>query len=310
MPNPKNKKRGKTARINKSYNINCEYVLTNLKLVEELSAACKYSDKCVDFLKATHPFNKDLKTCKAMNRYNNQNINIEQHITQNYKIDSIIGKGAYGDVFSICNDLFDFRAIKVQMFTYPDDALDFIHEYEMQLLFAGIGLGLNVYSISPYALRYGIMEMDIVHGTMEDFLVNKWADAQIMKDMLIWVCDIIDLLMFHKLSHGDLHWKNIGYKIYSKDSIDYIRIILLDFGFAQIITDETVGARVDISQLIRTLDAPDFRKMLDSNKSILIKGLYEKYKMCVGVPDIFQLREPSDAAISIYMDEVYKSTYN
>lgn len=302
----KNKRQPNIKSAAKTCNITTTHALTKRNILDPLRGIIKKLNEYIMLSKDTHPFDIDLKTYKELEHFEKQNINIAQHIPDNYKIQSVIGKGVYGTVFSIRDNEFNFRAIKVQQFFNRDESLEFIHEYEMQKVFYKAELAPKVYSITPYALRYGIIEMDMINGTIGDILVREWVDEEIVKEILNWIYSILYLLTRHKLVHGDLHWKNVGYIVYEKDEKYYIRVTPIDFGFARRVKNDENCISLEISQLIRTINAPDFKNISTNNKDIIVQGLYKKYIESVGIPEIFKSAPPSTTAIIIYMTDLYK----
>ena len=154
-----------------------------------------------------------------------------------------MGSGRFSRVYEICNrDKPSLRCI-VKHVTSGSQA-DVKEEYDFQLLCHGAGLAVRPYSLG---LRPKFIAMERIDQTLADFLRNRQPE-DVLQKVLFTVIDLIYRLADLNITHGDMHWENIGF-IYKMGILSCERVpVLLDFGSAR----HGAHAEAEMVQLIRT----------------------------------------------------------
>lgn len=127
------------------------------------------------------------------------------------------------------------------------------------------------------------IEMEKMTGTINDILSERMSDDD-LNIISILVLKLLRKLSELSISHGDFHWKNIGFNYNSiKDGIN-LKVIDLEFG------DFKVNERLDILQLIRTLDKKYMQDIDNYNRDYitvrLLKLYNSKYNKNISKKDI------------------------
>jgi len=198
-----------------------------------------------------------------------------------------LGSGRYGTTFLVCENRRMCAAIKVQVIK---DRRNLEHELEMQEVFHKAGLAPAIRG-KPYYYRgrvydseedkysvedVAIIEMDVVHGTLEHFIEKNELDIATLDDVMIGLFRLLASLRTHNLTHGDMHSGNIAYNVeVSPEGQLVMNLSLIDFGKS---TQNGHDTLLEATQLYRTLvffdEMPDtshkyfknvFKRFLEGN---------------------------------------------
>jgi hypothetical protein len=175
-----------------------------------------------------------------------------QHIMhiQDVKFVKILGSGQDGVAFTICNPTLSSQLLVVK-YQYDEEykTRTFEHEFKMQMKFfqAGIAPEPKFLHISP-----NIIIMAKLDGTVNELLESR-CSQELLDGILKGIVDILSVMCVHKLTHGDLHWVNIGYVYTFEELDDYplqrtMTFQLIDFANSQ---NEGCDPEMELAQLIR-----------------------------------------------------------
>lgn len=159
-------------------------------------------------------------------------------------------------------------------------------ECAMQRRFAALGLAPKV-----HACRGGCIYMDMIDGTIEDYLKKRRSKADL--SMLVhWIFRFIRIMCEHRLAHGDLHWENLGFR-YTRTG--RVKPLMIDFGQAASrvhegpmqgrrgVTCREPGAspwgfaELEVLSLLRTLHRDYSGRMNEDNRRTLREMLVQEY---------------------------------
>ncbi len=171
------------------------------------------------------------------------------------KFIKLLGSGQDGVAFTICNPSISSQLFVIK-YQYDEEYKNtslFKHEYNMQIKFfrAGIAPEPKFVHLSP-----NIIVMDKLDGIVND-LLEKRCSQDLLDGILDGVVHLLLIMCANKLSHGDLHWVNIGYVYQLKESLfdtdehpvkREMIFQLIDFGKSQ---DHGCEPEIELSQLIR-----------------------------------------------------------
>jgi tRNA A-37 threonylcarbamoyl transferase component Bud32 len=206
--------------------------------------------------------------------------NIADILPKGYEFKQILGKGSYGEVYKICKDNAECKAIKINML--DSSVTETIREFKMQQKFAKYGLAPQVYEAGLFKKSnkdYGYIIMDLVDSTLATLIKNKLSVPEL--DIIInMITDMIKKLCLNNLIHGDLHWDNIAYQISAGDKniIIELKLIPIDLGMACCLKNNNkCNPGLEILQLIRTLAYPYDQSIPKNNRTYLASKLIELY---------------------------------
>jgi serine/threonine protein kinase len=142
---------------------------------------------------------------------------ISLSLPENYEIYDYINEGANGAVYLICNkkNNGDCKALKIAILENKEKIDDFLAEVKYNQIFAQYNLGPKIYSHKIFPFKqdtYGLIVMEKIDGTLEDLLKTR-KSKEVLDTIMNWIEYSIKMMCKYNLTHGDLHWGNIGYKI-------------------------------------------------------------------------------------------------
>jgi hypothetical protein len=227
-------------------------------------------------------YNKITKLLRRRKSTNNKNLctAIEDMIPKeclgNMKVVKYLGGGHYGKVLSLCKDNNNgqCKAIKIILANPDTDYVSPDKEISNQKYASTQRLAPKIHRMCRQDTARFIL-MDKVDGVFEMLLRNKKHDWE-----LDVVFDEIKLLLKRlcktNITHGDLHWGNVGYMIKTDDDTkkSYADIILIDFGHSYI---GKCNTRLDLIQLIRTSNHDMTPVSHPYNLDYLYKKLFKLY---------------------------------
>lgn len=227
---------------------------------------------------------------KPLNYYkDNLEVYLDRYLENTeYEIYDYINAGKFGSVYLICNKLngSNCKAVKVSLFE-SDELKLFQNEIDMQNLFYKYNLSLKVDKSDIFKLNnqysLGIIIMDLIDGTIFDLLKTP-QDELVLNKIYQWFLVIIRKMCKYNLIHGDLHLRNLGYKITNEGKI---RPVLIDFGWS---SRGRCKPELEILQLLRLLN---HEKLYAYNKRYLFHKLLDllktKYKYLKTMKDVDEL---------------------
>jgi hypothetical protein len=118
---------------------------------------------------------------------------------------------------------------------------------------------------------YVYIEMERLCGTIEDILQYKLNDKD-LDVLLILIIRLLKKLCELNISHGDFHWKNIGFKFDKNKNGIHLRLIDFEFG------EFVCNPRLDVLQLIRSIDSKYAPNVNKDNREYLRNKLVDVYK--------------------------------
>jgi hypothetical protein len=194
------------------------------------------------------------------------------------KFIKLLGVGAYGLAFTICNPSLssELFVVKYQYNQENKNADEvFLREYEMQKKFfeAGIAPEPKFVELSP-----NIIVMAKIDGTL-DGLLEKPCSKETLDGILEGIISLISKMCAYKLSHRDLHWGNVGYVFtFDEEQFDTSDIHLhplqrrtdfqlIDFDSSK---DQGCDPEAELAQLIRT-SFPEVASDLDQDNMTYIR---------------------------------------
>jgi tRNA A-37 threonylcarbamoyl transferase component Bud32 len=149
----------------------------------------------------------------------------------------------------------------------------FLQEAAMQKRFAAAGLAPPVYRVGMFKkgrVNYGLLEMGLVDGTLDDLLEKRQPRAT-----LDWVLSSIDGLINGMcdagLIHGDFHFGNIGVMRWE----DGMSLTLIDFGLSCCLRPTKCNPRLEYMQVLRSVRLSGVSR---ANEEYLIDQLLALYR--------------------------------
>jgi hypothetical protein len=124
--------------------------------------------------------------------------------------------------------------------------------------------------ITTYGTDKAYYEMAMMTGTIEELLTKRLLEKD-MNIILNMIMTLLERLCKEGFSHGDFHWRNIGFD-YSKEK-DSITVKVLDLEFSEFKCNE----RLDIVQLIRTIDKKYSPSVENNNREYIRNKLIQFY---------------------------------
>jgi hypothetical protein len=176
------------------------------------------------------------------------------------KFVKLLGVGAYGLAFTICNPSLSSELFVVK-YQYNQENKNsdelFVREYEMQKKFydAGIAPEPKFFELSP-----NLIVMAKIDGTL-DGLLEKPCTKETLDGILEGILGLISRMCANELSHRDLHWGNVGYVFkFEEEQFDTPDINLhplqrrTDFQLIDFDSAKNLGCdpEAELTQLIRT----------------------------------------------------------
>ena len=124
---------------------------------------------------------------------------------------------------------------------------------------------------SKEGIDYVYIEMEMLSGTIEDILKYKLS-VNDLDILLVLIIRLLKKLCELNISHGDFHWKNIGFKF--DENKNGIHLRLIDFEFGEFVCNP----RLDVLQLIRSIDSKYAPNVNKDNREYLRNKLADIYK--------------------------------
>ena len=212
---------------------------------------------------------------------------------QDYKLK----KKIQGNVFTKVLSLININKLK-----------DFLKEIEMGKIFQKLGIGCKIYRSevlldSNKNYSAGLIELEKLDGILSDILVKKLSQEQ-LDDIISQIVKIIKINQKNGITHGDLHFDNIGYKRISNKKI---KLYLIDFGFSCCLFSKYFSMRLEMIQVMRSLFSLDFHINRD-NLTYLREKILEFYiKNTDSAEFIRKIRRGKD--IGDYFEERFHTKY-
>lgn len=113
-------------------------------------------------------------------------------------------------------------------------------------------------------------EMEMMTGTIEDLLTKRLItkDLNIILNMIM---TLLERLCKEGFSHGDFHWRNIGFDFCKEKNCITVKVLDLEF------SEFNCNERLDIIQLIRTIDNKYSPKVENNNREYIRNKLIDFY---------------------------------
>lgn len=188
-----------------------------------------------------------------------------------FELKKYIGSGENGSVYLICKSKADedenCRIIKIQQI-HNERFIQ--NEIDMQKAFYARKLAPKIHNTCRFnkgKTKYIIIEMDPIVGTLES-LLHKESNDDFLRSIMAWIINVMEKLCDNKLTHGDFHWRNIGYNVRPDGELDPV---LIDFSWS---SSKTCYPRLELIQLLRTIS---LSKMHPKNEKYLEDNIYEIY---------------------------------
>lgn len=124
--------------------------------------------------------------------------------------------------------------------------------------------------ITSYGSDKAYYEMEMMTGTIEELLTKRLIEKDI-NIILNMIMTLLERLCKEGFSHGDFHWRNIGFD-YSKNR-DSLTVKVLDLEFSEFKCNE----QLDIVQLIRTIDKKYSPSVENNNREYIRNKLIQFY---------------------------------
>ena len=124
--------------------------------------------------------------------------------------------------------------------------------------------------ITTYGTDKAYYEMEMMTGTVDELLTRRLIEKD-LNIILNMIMTLLERLCKEGFSHGDFHWRNIGFD-YSKDR-DSLTVKVLDLEFSEFKCNE----QLDIVQLIRTIDKRYSPSVENNNREYIRNKLIEFY---------------------------------
>jgi tRNA A-37 threonylcarbamoyl transferase component Bud32 len=124
--------------------------------------------------------------------------------------------------------------------------------------------------VTTYGTDKAYYEMAMMTGTIEELLTKRLLEKD-MNIILNMIMTLLERLCKEGFSHGDFHWRNIGFD-YSKDK-DSLSVKVLDLEFSEFKCNE----QLDIVQLIRTIDKRYSPNIENNNREYIRNKLIHFY---------------------------------
>jgi tRNA A-37 threonylcarbamoyl transferase component Bud32 len=190
------------------------------------------------------------------------------------KVVRYLGGGEFGKVLSICKNADGCKAIKILISNPDRDFLSPEQEINNQEYVSTVGLAPKIHRVCREGDSNFIV-MDEVDGVFEMFLRDQKSDLEL--DIVFEeIKKLLKNLCKYKITHGDLHWGNVGYMIKSDPNTNksYAQIILIDFGQSNV---GKCNPQLDTLQLFRTA-TKEFTPVANRyNMDYLHKKLFKLY---------------------------------
>lgn len=218
---------------------------------------------------------------------------IPKECLKDLKVVRYLGGGVFGKILSLCKDRWECKAMKIMVEDPESDFVTADEEIKLQKYAAKHGMAPKIDRLCKRGNARFIV-MDKVDGILNNFLSIKKQNWEL--DALVdEVQRLMKLLCKHKMTHGDLHWGNVGYTLEFEGDMSgrdseykpskggsrkkrtrlYAKLTFIDFGQAQI---GKCNPRLDLLQLLRTAHVSYVDVANKSNMKYLHKKLYEIYK--------------------------------
>ena len=160
------------------------------------------------------------------------------------KISKFLGQGSFGAVFSNIEKNGDKNAIKISKST----PLMFQKEVRTSNKFYDLGVAIELLESGNLHIekagRFQFLKMGTVHGTIGQLLDYKLWNEDEINEIVLKIFNIIKKISDNRLTHGDLHFYNIGF---TYDNANKFQVKLIDFGRSR----EISRPKADIALLLR-----------------------------------------------------------
>jgi len=124
--------------------------------------------------------------------------------------------------------------------------------------------------ITSYGSDKAYYEMEMMTGTIEELLTKRLIEKDI-NIILNMTMTLLERLCKEGFSHGDFHWRNIGFDY--TENRDSLTVKVLDLEFSEFKCNE----QLDIVQLIRTIDKKYSPSVEDNNREYIRNKLIQFY---------------------------------
>lgn len=201
---------------------------------------------------AVPPCKDERKSIKMIEKETNLDIGrlrkILEELTdwQDVRFARELGRGRWGIVYLLCNPQVSKQQLVLKITKQKGNfsKYELQHEKKMQRIFNTMGLAPPMYDIKIKTENAFVMGK--VDGVLGNILTSELTESQ-LDTILGWIIAIISKMCSHNITHGDLHWENIGYKINHRTKEAYP--VLLDFSNA---IQGFCLPQIELLQLIRT----------------------------------------------------------
>lgn len=129
----------------------------------------------------------------------------------NLKVIKYLGGGEFGKILSLCKDRWECKAMKIMVANPDSDFVSADQEIALQKYAAKHGLAPKIEKLCKKGKARFIV-MDKVDGILENFLNTKKQDWE-LDALLVEIERLMKLMCKHKMTHGDMHWGNVGYTL-------------------------------------------------------------------------------------------------
>ena len=195
------------------------------------------------------------------------------------RIGMILGTGAFGTVFSNIEKTGQITAIKIE--SYNPLLLKKELRISDKLYKLGVSAQLmehTTFKIKDSGFRsHNFLKMEKVDGILSGMMIHKdWDDDEIY-ELVLRLFEMIKIMSDNNISHGDMHFSNIGYMIdvsgsielklidlgqsreFSRPMIDIIMLITFNHEFNDGVLRETFDRYArDFSKSMFDLEFPEF----------------------------------------------------
>jgi tRNA A-37 threonylcarbamoyl transferase component Bud32 len=219
--------------------------------------------------------------------------------TGGMKVVEELGAGANGTTFMTCRSTTNCMAMKLQK---VKNILYFRNEIAMQIRMSKLGLCPHIISYKTYTYgrdTIGVILMDRINGTLSSLLEYKLSRDQ-LNVILGWLMDILHGLSSHRIVHGDMHYRNIGYvfttDVYGRHTI---RLQLIDMGWSSM-QPKHEFMHLELLQLMRCTDKYFEPDMYPTNRTYVRKYLKNVYMNMYGEIQFPDVEDMWEAVSDIY----------
>jgi hypothetical protein len=212
-----------------------------------------------------------------------------------FVVTKFLGAGGSGTVYQVCSGQLCFA---IKLFTSENGNNEAIYELEMTKLFAAAGIGAGVYRYNVFDRPDGhvgyALIMDRIDVMLEKYLEEPRSE-EILANIMAGIKSLMQRMCAARLSHGDLHYGNLGLRqvFGPSGTLTYVPV-LFDFGYSRPYSENTRcrdGYRGDFVQLGRTLHRDYQKDMADENMPIIFRMLRELHRELI--PNRSILRRPN-----------------